>query len=178
MSLSIAATPYEELEEVLMSLAFVTDGDEPIDELSHALQCAANAQAAKASRDLIAASLFHDVARSPLVKRQFPGVGHEIAAEAWLRPRLGDHVAWLAGAHVAAKMHLLATEPGYLALLSSQSVASATHQGAAIRAELLGHPWWPDALRLRRFDDAAKKRNVPLPDPKELLAIVRPLLVR
>lgn len=20
----------------------------------------------------------------------------------------------------------------------------------------LGHPWWPDALRLRRFDDAAK----------------------
>jgi predicted HD phosphohydrolase len=21
---------------------------------------------------------------------------------------------------------------------------------------LVGHPWWPDALRLRRYDDAAK----------------------
>jgi predicted HD phosphohydrolase len=28
--------------------------------------------------------------------------------------------------------------------------------GAGVDAALVSHPWWPDALRLRRYDDAAK----------------------
>jgi predicted HD phosphohydrolase len=28
--------------------------------------------------------------------------------------------------------------------------------GAGVDTELTRHPWWPDALRLRRYDDAAK----------------------
>jgi predicted HD phosphohydrolase len=28
--------------------------------------------------------------------------------------------------------------------------------GAGVDDAMTGHPWWPDALRLRRYDDAAK----------------------
>jgi predicted HD phosphohydrolase len=167
----------DELEEVLMSLGGVFDGEEQVDELSHALQCAHLAQMARTSDELIAAALFHDVARSPVVARDYPNVAHEIAGAAWLLPRFGERVAQLVRAHVAAKLHLLATQPGYKDILSRESVKSAAHQGPPPPAELLVQPWWEDALRLRRFDDAAKDPNALLPDPQELLMIVRALKV-
>jgi predicted HD phosphohydrolase len=75
----------------------------------------------------------------------------------WLTPRFGDRVGWLAGAHVAAKRYLVATDPDYAATLSDVSVDSLHHQGGAcIDPAFVDHPWWPDALRLRRYDDAAK----------------------
>jgi predicted HD phosphohydrolase len=64
----------------------------------------------------------------------------------WLTPRFGDRVGWLAGAHVAAKRYLVATDPDYATTLSDVSVDPA----------YVDHPWWADALRLRRYDDAAK----------------------
>jgi len=167
---------YDELEEVLMSLDGVFDDDEPVDELSHALQCAGHAQRAGAAPALIAASLFHDVARSPLVSGDFPDLPHEVTAAEWLRPRLGEQVAWLAGAHVAAKVYLLAIEPGYAQRLSGASMRSAELQRASSIPS--DHPWWPDALRLRRWDDAAKLPNARTPEPSELLGIVRALRIR
>ncbi len=162
----------DELEEVLMSLAEVVDGDEPVDELTHALQCARLAQLARANQELVAAALFHDVARSPLVSCQYPDLPHELAAASWLRPRLGEQVAWLAGAHVAAKVHLLATEPGYLERLSPESLRSAARQQSALQPGFLEHRWWPDALALRRWDDAAKDPSRPLGDTEELLEAI------
>ena len=72
-------------------------------------------------------------------------------------PRFGDRVGWLAGAHVAAKRYLVATDPDYADTLSEVSAHSLHHQGgAAVDSAFVDHPWWPDALRLRRYDDAAK----------------------
>jgi predicted HD phosphohydrolase len=165
----------DELESALMSLSGVFDGLEPVDELSHALQCAQLARAENAPPELVAAALFHDVARSPMVASAFPGVAHESAGASWLEPRLGREVAWLVGAHVAAKLYLLEHDPGYAALLSEESRKSAIGQHAPELAELTRESAWPSALRLRRWDDQAKRKDAELVDPSELLAIVRPL---
>jgi predicted HD phosphohydrolase len=71
--------------------------------------------------------------------------------------RDGERVGWLAGAHVAAKRYLVAADPSYAATLSDVSVDSLHYQGGAgVDAAYTDHPWWPDAVRLRRYDDAAK----------------------
>jgi predicted HD phosphohydrolase len=78
-------------------------------------------------------------------------------AREWLTSRFGERVGWLAGAHVAAKRFLVATEPGYADGLSETSVISLRAQGGAgVEPELVNHSWRPDAVRLGRYDDAAK----------------------
>lgn len=177
MPLSPASLTSDELEQILMSLDGIVDGAEPVDELSHALQCGHLSQIAGASRELVAAALFHDVGRSPLIACAYPNTPHEIVASTWLHPRLGAHVAWLAGAHVAAKMYLIETECGYANNLSEESRKSAAHQGSTSPNMFLEHAWWPEALQLRRWDDAAKDPDATLPSPRELLQVVRPLII-
>lgn len=140
-----------DLTEILISLRGVWDED-AVDELDHALQCAARAIDDGADDELVLACALHDIAHSPLLPA---GPAHDVAARQWLTPRYGPRVGWLAGAHVAAKRYLAATDPGYQ--LSATSVHSLRHQGgAAVDPAFVDHPWWPDALRLRHYDDAAK----------------------
>jgi predicted HD phosphohydrolase len=160
---------------VLESLRGTYDPGEPIDELEHALQSAGRAIDAAADGELVVASFLHDIARSPLLAA-VPGAGHDEIAQAWLTPRFGGRVGWLAGAHVAAKRYLAATDPGYLHLLSPTSVASLELQGGAgVDEAWTSNPWWPDALRLRRFDDAAKVVGAPTPSISDVLLIVSSL---
>ncbi|MGV0744064.1 HD family phosphohydrolase [Mycolicibacterium sp. XJ870] len=143
----------DEVRTVLSSLRGVWD-EEAVDELDHALQSAARAIADGADDELVLAAALHDVAHSPL----FHGPGaeqHDRFARDWLTPRFGERVGWLAGAHVAAKRYLAATDPHYA--LSETSVDSLSHQGGpAVDPDFVDHRWWSDALRLRRYDDAAK----------------------
>jgi predicted HD phosphohydrolase len=91
-------------------------------------------------------------------------------AQEWLTPRFGVRVGWLAGAHVAAKRYLVAVDPTYATTLSDVSVDSLHHQGGAgVDPSFVTHRWWRDALRLRRYDDAAK-------DPKGERASIDELL--
>jgi predicted HD phosphohydrolase len=71
--------------------------------------------------------------------------------------------------HAAAKRYLCATEPAYHAMLSAGSQHTLTLQGGLMSAEEIArhaaHPWFADALRLRRWDDLAKvvgKETAPL----------------
>lgn len=140
-----------DLGPILLSLRGVWD-EESVDELDHALQCAARAMEDGADDELVLAAALHDIAHSPLLPA---GPAHDVVARAWLTPRFGDRVGWLAGAHVEAKRYLAATDPDYR--LSETSALSLQHQGgAAVDPTFIDHPWWPDALRLRRYDDAAK----------------------
>lgn len=143
----------EDVERLLRSLRGVWD-EEAVDELDHALQSAARAREDSADDELILAAALHDLAHSPLIGG--PGTHrHDEVARDWLTPRFGDRVGWLAGAHVAAKRYLAATDPAYA--LSEVSEESLRRQGGpAVDPEFVDHPWWPDALRLRRYDDAAK----------------------
>lgn len=145
----------EEVGAVLRSLHGVWD-EESVDELDHALQAAARAIDDGADAELVLAAALHDLAHSPMFGEVAAG-RHDKVAQEWLAPRFGDRVGWLAGAHVAAKRYLVATNPDYATTLSDVSVDSLHHQGGAgADPSFTEHPWWPDALRLRRYDDAAK----------------------
>ncbi len=143
----------DETADLLRSLRGVWDED-AVDELDHALQSAARAMNDGADDELILAAALHDLGHSPLLDES-AYQRHDSAAHEWLTPRFGARVGWLAGAHVAAKRYLAATDPDYA--VSSASMLSLQAQGGAdVDGELITHPWWPDAVRLRRYDDAAK----------------------
>ncbi|MGC4962577.1 HD family phosphohydrolase [Gordonia sp. DT101] len=148
-----------EVTAVLRSLRGVWD-EPTVDEFDHAMQAGWHARVDGASDELVLAAVLHDVGRSPLLPGPEP---HDRIAREWLAPRFGARVGWLAGAHVAAKRFLADTESGYAAGLSETSVDSLAHQGGAggVDAAWTAHPWWPDAVRLRRYDDAAKVVGAP-----------------
>jgi predicted HD phosphohydrolase len=145
----------EEVDGVLQSLRNIWDED-AVDELDHALQAAARAAEDGADDELVLAAALHDLGHSPLFGDNWKK-HHDSIARDWLTPRFGERVGWLAGAHVAAKRYLVSTDPEYASTLSDVSVDSLHHQGGpAADPAYVDHPWWADALRLRRYDDAAK----------------------
>lgn len=145
----------DEVGHLLWSLRGVWD-EEAVDELDHALQAAARALDSGGDDELVLAAALHDLGHSPQFG-ETAGHRHDSVARIWLTPRFGERVGWLAGAHVAAKRYLVATDPHYAGTLSGVSVDSLHHQGGAgIDPAFVEHPWWADAVRLRRYDDAAK----------------------
>ena len=147
-----------ETARLLSSLRDVWD-EEAVDELDHALQSAARAVDDGADDELMLAAALHDIAHSPLFEAT-AAERHDQAAREWLTPRFGERVGWLAAQHVAAKRYLVATDPAYGAALTPTSLTSLRAQGGAeVEPALVAHGWWPDALRLRRYDDAAKDPN-------------------
>jgi predicted HD phosphohydrolase len=151
----------QEVRSVLATMEGFFDGDEPVDELSHALQSATHAISAGAGPDLLVAAFLHDVGRSPALAPLFPEMPHELAGAEWLAPRTSEKVAWLVRAHVPAKVFLVENDPDYLARLSPESVLSLGRQKGPAEADRALDRWaadprWPEALDLRRWDDAAK----------------------
>ena len=77
---------------------------EPVDQLEHALQCAALGAAERGEDDeFVVACLLHDIARAPAVAGipyDGPREHHGEAGARWLVPRVGARVAWLAEQHV------------------------------------------------------------------------------
>ena len=134
------------------------DGEEAVDELDHALQCATHAMRAGAGPELLAAAFLHDVGRAPAVSGSYAGTPHERAGALWLGPRATKKVAWLVEAHVPAKVFLVSSDAAYLESLSPASVSSLEYQrtGETDLTPWASHRWWPEALQLRRWDDAAK----------------------
>ena len=69
--------------------------------------------------------------------------------------------------HVLAKRYLCAVDSGYRKDLSEASRASLRLQGGPLEADELADfeslPFWRDAVRLRRWDDLAKREGVTTP---------------
>jgi gamma-butyrobetaine dioxygenase len=132
---------------------------EPIRQAAHMLQAAALAEAAGAPSPLVAAALLHDVGH-------FTGLvsGHELmqgtdnrhsdAGADWLAQWFGPEVTEPIRLHVAAKRYLCAVEPGYFDTLSPASVYTLSVQGGPMNPAEATE--FEAALRLRRWDDAAK----------------------
>jgi predicted HD phosphohydrolase len=159
---SLPTSPWQgdadELRDVLSGMKGFFDGEEGVDELDHALQCATNALRGGAGPELVAAAFLHDVGRAPAVQPLYPATPHERAGARWLGRRASEKVAWLVEAHVPAKVFLVGSDPAYFDILSPASVSSLGRQRVdeAELAPWISHPWWPEALQLRRWDDAAK----------------------
>jgi [1-hydroxy-2-(trimethylamino)ethyl]phosphonate dioxygenase len=148
-------------------------GSDWVRQLEHALQCAALAEAEGAASPLITAALLHDIGHlihdlgdSPAAR----GIDdrHEVLGQGWLARWFGGAVTEPVRLHVDAKRYLTGTDPGYFATLSPGSVRSLELQGgpfpAALAADFIAQPHASDAVRLRRWDEAAKVPGKSTPD--------------
>jgi gamma-butyrobetaine dioxygenase len=160
-----AADPVRVIAELFAAEGASEYLGEPVTQAAHMLQAAALAEAAGAAPDLVAAALLHDVghfsgAISGAELMNGRDNRHSDAGADWLAQWFGPGVTEPVRLHVAAKRYLCAVEPGYLGSLSDASVYTLRVQGGpmgrAEAAEFEASPWCTAALRLRRWDDAAK----------------------
>jgi phosphonate degradation associated HDIG domain protein len=156
-------------------------GLESISQLQHALQTARLAEEAGESPALVLASLLHDVGHLIHAYGENPAARgrddrHEILGAKWLAVRLPESVSAPVRLHVAAKRYLCATDPGYAAMLAPDSVLSLSLQGGpmsdAEAATFRTRPYADDALRLRRFDEAAKDPEAKTPPLAHFLRLL------
>ena len=145
---------------------------EGVTQLEHALQTAAQAEAAGAAPALIAAALLHDLGHLLNDQGETPtlrGVDdlHQFAALPFLRPLYENDVVEPIRLHVEAKRYLCATRAGYYAALSADSKRSLVLQGGAYSTDeasrFIERPYAEDAVKIRLWDDLAKIAGAPTP---------------
>ena len=143
---------------------------EPVTVAEHMLQAAAFAEREGASDELVAAALLHDIGHftsefGTYAPDDTHDRHHDEAGAAVLAPFFPPAVTECARLHVAAKRYLCATEPSYVAKLSTASLHSLQLQGgpmdAAEVAAFEQNPFGRDAVRVRRWDEAAKIAGMP-----------------
>jgi phosphonate degradation associated HDIG domain protein len=145
---------------------------EAVSQVEHALQSAHLAEAEGATDALVVAALLHDVGHlisghDEDAADQCIDDRHEVAGAAWLSCRFGSGVVEPIRLHVAAKRYLCVVEPDYFLGLSPASRRSLELQGGPFRAEeraaFEANPHHRAAVRLRRWDDAAKVPGLAVP---------------
>ena len=127
----------QELLDIFTGRATRRYGLSAINQLQHALQAAALAEADNCKPATVLASLLHDVGHMVHGLGEDPaGRGiddvHEQLGADWLAERFGPEVSEPVRLHVAAKRYLCATAAGYAALLSPASQHSLAKQGGAM----------------------------------------------
>jgi gamma-butyrobetaine dioxygenase len=149
---------------------------EPVTIGVHMRQAGALAAAAGAEPSLIAAALLHDVGHLRGDTDQRHGAAGAQWLAQWFRPAVTEPVRL----HVAAKRYLCATEPEYFGKLSAESVRTLAVQGgpmtAAEVAAFEALPGVQDAVRVRRWDDAAKEPDIEPPPFAYFSALLGELL--
>ena len=155
----------DQLIELLRTKGASQYGGERVSQCEHALQTAALAEQEEAPPALIAAALLHDIGHLLHEEWEQPALRgiddqHEAIGADYLLPVFGPAVAEPVRLHVPAKRYLCATDPGYFARLSPGSVRSLALQGGPFTparvAEFQTLPYAVDAVRIRRWDEAAK----------------------
>ncbi len=165
--------PVDHLMKIFATAGAQRYGGEQVSQLEHALQCAVWAQAADADDGLVAAALLHDVghlvhrdpeeAMAEAVDDLHENRGADLLA-AWFPPEVTEPVRL----HVAAKRYLCFAEPTYFDRLSEGSKRSLELQGGGFTereaAAFIAQPFAEAAVRLRRWDEAAKDPDARTPD--------------
>ncbi len=152
---------------------------ESVSALDHALQCAQLAEDARADAPLVVAALLHDVghfvAIDDIGETDDADDVHELRGVAVLVRDFPPAVVEPIRLHVAAKRYLTAIEPAYARGLSPASVHSLAQQGGPYRgaeiARFEAQPFAEDAVRLRRWDDLAKRPDRSTPSLDYYLAL-------
>lgn len=153
----------EQLYQRFGDMAYDGQRRESVSALEHALQCAQLAEWAGAEPSLVAAAFLHDIGHfvEGLEADEAVDDLHETRALPLLSGVFDAAVTEPIRLHVAAKRYLVATDPAYLAGLSAASVHSLGLQGGpmteAERNAFESLPFAPQAVLLRRWDDAAKE---------------------
>jgi phosphonate degradation associated HDIG domain protein len=151
-------------------------GGEAVTQLEHALQCATLAQSDGATPSLITASLLHDIGHLADSGNDVSDP-HGALAAGLLKRLFGPEVTEPIRLHIDAKRYLCLMEPAYHAGLSEASKRSLLWQGGpysvAEAKAFIVQPYADDALRLRRWDDAAKIPHAVTPDLDHFIRIMR-----
>jgi phosphonate degradation associated HDIG domain protein len=163
----------DELLDIFVGRATRRYGLSGVNQLQHALQAATLAEADGARPATVLAALLHDVGHMIHALGENPaGRGiddvHEEIGAAWLTKRFGPEVSEPVRLHVAAKRYLVTIEPDYFARLAPDSVRSLEMQGGLMSADEVeafrALPHHAEAVRLRRYDEAAKDPRAATPD--------------
>jgi len=153
----------EEISQILGDRGQQQYDGEQVSQLEHALQCAYLAQQAKASANMIAACLFHDLGH--LLPGKQP---HEQRAIILLGNIFPPEVTEAIRLHVEAKRYLCGVIPEYWDNLSVASQNSLIIQGGKFSPQeaqqFLEKPFAMSAIQLRQWDEQAKIPQLPTPD--------------
>jgi [1-hydroxy-2-(trimethylamino)ethyl]phosphonate dioxygenase len=138
----------------------------------HGLQAAYFATVENAPEPLVLAALLHDIghlleAVPEALEDWTSDARHEEVGALWLARHFDAAVWEPVRLHVPAKRYLCASDPAYLAQLSSASVHTLKLQGGAMSADearrFAAEPYGQDAVRLRRWDDQGKVAGLKTP---------------
>lgn len=156
---------------------------EPVSQLEHMSQAAWFAQKSGADEELILAAFLHDIGHisAPSTAKQMAGLGvlnHEqIGAEHLQQIGFSARVTDLVHLHVQAKRYLCWKNPSYYHNLSVASKGTLEFQGGIMNqqqaTEFEQNPLFKDILRLRTWDEQAKKVNGPKLDISTLKQIMQ-----
>ncbi len=176
----------EKIAELLTLKADGLYGLSAVNQRQHALQAAWLAEKAGCPEPLIVASLLHDIGHLVHDLGDNPaenGVDdqHEMRGHEFLTVWFGPEVTEPVRLHVAAKRYLCATEADYFSKLSKDSVLSLSLQGGPMSAEEVtafdSLPESTAAVKLRRFDEQAKVKNLETPAVQHFLPYVERCLL-
>jgi phosphonate degradation associated HDIG domain protein len=172
------------LDRIANLLTLKADGQYGLHDVTqrqHALQAAWQAEREGGDAALITAALLHDIGHLVHDLGANPaehGIDdrHEELGHAFLVGWFGPEVTEPVRLHVAAKRYLCAIEADYFSKLSKDSVLSLALQGGPMApeevAEFAALPQAAAAVRLRRFDEAAKVKNLETPSVAHFLPYV------
>ncbi|WP_228566116.1 HD domain-containing protein [Nocardia sp. SYP-A9097] len=163
---------YEVLTELFESEGAKDYLGEQVSMATHMLQTARVARESGAAAALIVAAVVHDVghfsgAMSGRELMRGNDNRHDAVAAQWLSQWFDAAVTEPVRLHVAAKRYLCATDPAYYDLLSEASKYTMSVQGGDMSAAevtaFAAEPYCESATALRRFDDAGKDPDAPVP---------------
>jgi phosphonate degradation associated HDIG domain protein len=169
-----------DIERLFRDHGGIEYGGEGVTQLEHALQSARLAELEDAAPRLVTAAFLHDLGHLLNLQGETPtarGIDdqHQYFAIPFLRPLFPAPVIEPIRLHVDAKRALCAMEPDYYEALSEDSRRSLTLQGGIFTREqmrdFLAKPHAEDALRVRRWDDAAKVAGATTPPITHFLEI-------
>jgi len=144
---------------------------ERITQTEHMVQCAMIAERYGADGELILAALLHDIGHLIGLDKSLPSMGglgvkdHEkIAAQLLRHIGFPERIASLVENHVEAKRFIVSKNKQYYQNLSEASKKTLLFQGGQMNEKecevFCRNAWFEDFLRLRSWDEQAKKVGV------------------
>jgi phosphonate degradation associated HDIG domain protein len=147
---------------------------EKVSQLEHMIQSAQLAKAEGFNDEVVLAAFLHDIghiAEKVTNENSMSSFGikdHEAIGATFLQNRgFSFRITRLVASHVSAKRYLTLREPGYYDKLSDASKYTLEFQGGPMsdeEADLLEEdPLFREIIQMRRWDEAAKLENQPMP---------------
>ena len=147
---------------------------EPVSQIEHMCQSAQLAEAEGYDDEVILAAFFHDIGHlyeHIADVRSMQGYGvedHEELGYAYLKEKgFSEKIARLVKSHVPAKRYLTYKYPDYYNRLSQASKVTLEKQGGKMNtdeaAKFEGDELFELFILIRKWDDLAKEKDVPLP---------------